>query len=131
MGRCNTHMQPTAKPSLARCPPAHYSTCRPPLNCLFQSLCLSNSTAPALLQILTFVLLFLLSFSGFLVSDVPVYFRCGQLAAPSRATAVLGCAGGSALQQLVATCMPGRGATQCLLLLLACWLTHVLLMTAA
>lgn len=26
-------------------------------------------------QILTFVLLFLLSFSGFLVSDVPVYFR--------------------------------------------------------
>ena len=27
------------------------------------------------LQVLTFVLLFLLSFSGFLVSDVPVYFR--------------------------------------------------------
>ena len=26
-------------------------------------------------QVLTFVLLFLLSFSGFLVSDVPVYFR--------------------------------------------------------
>ena len=27
------------------------------------------------LQLLTFVLLFLLSFSGFLVSDVPVYFK--------------------------------------------------------
>jgi len=67
-----------------------------------------NCTRPA--QILTFVLLFLLSFSGFLVSDVPVYFRCGQLATPSRATAVLCCAGGSALQQLLVITMPGRGA---------------------
>lgn len=39
--------------------------------------CNEASHAPMLpaVQILTFVLLFLLSFSGFLVSDVPVYFR--------------------------------------------------------
>ena len=39
--------------------------------------CNEASDAPMLpaVQILTFVLLFLLSFSGFLVSDVPVYFR--------------------------------------------------------
>lgn len=31
-------------------------------------------STPAL-QLLTFVLLFLLSFSGFLVSDIPIYFE--------------------------------------------------------
>ena len=47
--------------------------------------------------LLTFILLFLMSFTGFLVSSVPVYFRCG--AARRGCARVLARGGGEACLQ--------------------------------